>query len=414
MTRTDGAPATSSKPSSTGIWVTLTLAVLSMVGPFTIDSMFPAFTQMGIEFGADEAAMQQVTGVYLAAFAVMSIFHGPISDAAGRKPVMIGGLLGFTAASIACALAPNLPFLLAGRLLQGVFAGGATIISRVVIRDLASGAAAQRLMSHVIMIFSVAPAIAPVVGGWILIFGSWRLVFWFITVYAAVAITLTLVVLPETQPPDRRLPMRAGQVLGSLIYVARQGPLLRISLVTALVYSAQFVYIFGAPIIMVRLLGQGEQDFWKLFFPIVGGTMLGAWLSARASERMTRRRLLDVGILATLAATSLNLVIAWLAPVLPWVLIGPPLIALALGTIFPVLNLEILDSVPDRRGSAGSFGTFGYLLFNAILTAFIIPLVSGSLVQLAWCALTLPLLGAVAWIWHRNTTPSGQPDAIPS
>lgn len=385
-----------------GVLVTVTLAVLSMIGPFAIDSTFPSFTQLAAQFQASEAQLQQVTGIYLVAFAVMSLFHGPISDAAGRKPVMLGGLAGFALASVGCALAPNLPLLLAGRFVQGAFAGGATIVSRVVIRDMVDGPAAQRLMSHVIMIFSVAPAVAPVVGGWLLALGSWHVVFWFVAGYAVVAAVLTMIVLPETQPRGRRLPLRVGDVLGSLLHVARRPALIRISVVTALVFATQFVYIFGAPIIMVRLLGQGEQDFWKLFIPVVTGTMAGAWLSARASERLPRRRLLDVGIGATLLAAALNVVIAWLAPTLPWVFIGPPLIALALGTIFPVLNLEILDSAPDRRGAAGSFGTFCYLVFNAVLTAFVIPSVSGSLLELAWCALALPALGGLAWLWHRR------------
>ena len=124
-------------------FVTLLIALLAMIGPFTIDTMFPAFDLIGADVGADAVAMQQVTSVYMLAFAAMSLWHGPISDAVGRRPVILTGLVIYLAASVLCAFAPSLPVLLAGRALQGLAAGAAQIISRTVIRDLHAGPAAQ-------------------------------------------------------------------------------------------------------------------------------------------------------------------------------------------------------------------------------------------------------------------------------
>ena len=144
-----------------------------MIGPFSIDTVFPAFTRIGQEFAADEVALQQLVSAYLAAFAVMSVLHGPLSDALGRKKVMIGGLAIYLLGIIGSILAPSLGSLVLLRVLQGMSAGAATIVSRVVIRDMFSGAEAQRLMAQVMMIFSVAPALAPIFAGWLLLLGDW-------------------------------------------------------------------------------------------------------------------------------------------------------------------------------------------------------------------------------------------------
>ena len=123
------------------------LGGLAMFGPFSIDTIFPAFPQMAAQLGADKLAMQQTISVYLAAYALMSIVHGPLSDAIGRRPVILGGLGIFTLASVGCALAPDLSTLLAFRALQGLSAGVGLIVGRAVIRDVLQGSDAQRLMS---------------------------------------------------------------------------------------------------------------------------------------------------------------------------------------------------------------------------------------------------------------------------
>ena len=139
-----GRPATSSSPRrrTAGARITLTLAALGMLGPFTINTVFPAFAQIGEEFGASDVVLQQLISVYLASFAVMSVFHGPLSDALGRKKVMLTGLAIYIVAMFGAVLATGLGALIALRILQGVSAGAATIVSRVVVRDLFAGAAA--------------------------------------------------------------------------------------------------------------------------------------------------------------------------------------------------------------------------------------------------------------------------------
>src|SRR5690606_35736835 len=141
----------------------LLLAGLAMFGPFSIDTIFPAFPQLGGQLGADKLALQQTISVYLIAYAVTSVVHGPLSDAFGRRRVIIAGLAVFTLASVGCALSTDLTTLLVFRALQGLSAGVGLIVGRAVIRDVLDGDDAQRLMSQVSMIFGIAPAIAPII-----------------------------------------------------------------------------------------------------------------------------------------------------------------------------------------------------------------------------------------------------------
>lgn len=414
----DGAAASAPVPpqpasgrAKAGARLTLTLAALAMIGPFTIDTVFPAFTRIGEEFGSSEVQLQQLISAYLAAFAVMSIFHGPLSDALGRKKVMIGGLTIYLIGMFASVLAPSLGSLILLRVLQGMSAGAATIVSRVVIRDLFVGAEAQRLMARVMMIFSVAPALAPILGGWFLLLGDWRWVFAGVGAYGLLTLVLTCM-LPETLPKEQRTPLRVGALLGSLVHVGRSPVMLRIAAASAFGFAAQFLFISGAPIIVVRLLGLGEQDFWVLFVPLIIGMISGSWVVGRFAESIPRPRLITIGYLSTIVTTIVNLLLVALGPapdgtvslsLLPS-LIGPMLIAFTVALVFAPIQLEVLDLFPHERGAAASLGTFFSLVLNAVLAGAIAPLVSGSLVTLALTSVGFAALGSAMWGWHLLAT----------
>ena len=256
------APA-SSVPSTRRI--ALLLAGLAMFGPFSIDTIFPAFAQMGTEFGADKLAMQQTIAVYLIAYAVMSVVHGPLSDALGRRRVILGGLVVFIVGSIGCALSRDLPTLLVFRALQGLSAGVGLVVGRAVIRDMFDGDDAQRLMSQVSMIFGVAPAIAPIIGGWILGWQRWPMIFWFLVVFSLLLLFATWRWLPETHPREAR-----GSLVPSCLVRDYKAILLnprfqRLAAASAFNFSALFLYIASAPAFVMDILGLNEQQFGWFF-----------------------------------------------------------------------------------------------------------------------------------------------------
>lgn len=387
-----------------GLAIPVVIAMLSMIGPFSIDTPFPAFGQMADDFEVQRHSMQLVVTVYMGSFALMSVFHGPLSDAIGRRPVMITSCAVYALASVGAALSQSLAVLLVFRCLQGLSAGGSTIVARTLVRDLYDGAEAQRLMSRVAVIFSVAPAIAPVIGGWLLQIGPWPLEFWFMAGLGLVLIAAILTVLPETHPPERRTPLHVGEIARGLGEVLRAGAFHRVAWAMTLTFGGQFLYIGGAAIFVGELLGEGELDYWKFFAPMVGGLMLGSLLSGRLAGRVGPVRLISGGLLFSCVAGLVGFAIAAAAgPTLPWAVIGPSLIALGVGTAYPNQNLMLLDLFPARRGAVMSAATFLTLMFNAVAAVTITPLAGRSVLGLATASATLVLLGALVWAAHLRT-----------
>src|SRR3569832_125875 len=166
------------------------LAALAMFGPFCIDAIFPAFPAIANQFNASPLAMQQTISVYLMAYAALSLLIGALSDSWGRRVVILGGVGMFLLASVGCAVAQSMSALLAFRALQGTSAGVGLIVGRALIRDVYEGPAAQKLMSMVSMIFGLAPALAPIVGAWLVGWGGWHALFWTLALFAAALLML--------------------------------------------------------------------------------------------------------------------------------------------------------------------------------------------------------------------------------
>lgn len=184
--------------------LTFVLAALAWIGPFSIDAYLPSIPSVSESLHAPTGQVQQTMTVFLFFFALMSLWHGAISDAYGRRRQVLIALSVFLCASIGCAFAGNVHTLLILRGVQGATAGASMIIGRAIVRDLFEGAAAQRLMSHVATIFTIAPVMGPVVGGWLQVTFGWRSIFVAIACLAGFLLFSSWRLLPETLPPSRR------------------------------------------------------------------------------------------------------------------------------------------------------------------------------------------------------------------
>ncbi len=375
------------------------LGALAMFGPFSIDTVFPAFGQMATDLGTDAVAIQQTISSYLLGYGLMSLFHGAISDAIGRRPVILVGIALFVLASIGCALAPDLPTLLFFRTVQGLCAGVGLIVGRAVIRDSVDGEDAQRLMSQVSMIFSIAPAIAPIVGGWILGFAEWHAIFWFLAVFGAGLWLLTFLVLPETHPEEQRLPLNARVLIGNYWAMLQHRRFIWLVVVTTLNFAALFLYISSAPVFVMQHLGLNEQQFGWFFAPVISGMMLGAFATGRGAGRFSAHSMVRAGFIFSLAGVVLNVAYAGLAPtfMFPWAVLPLIVVSFGVALVFPQLMIQMLDLYPTQRGSASSMQAFLYLLFQAGVAGLLSPFLAASPMHLALAALVLSASAYGLW-----------------
>ncbi len=392
-------PATSTRR------LALLLAGLAMFGPFSIDTIFPAFPQLAQRLGVEQVAVQQTVSVYLLAYAVMSLAHGALSDAFGRKRVILGGLVVFVLASAGCALSRNLGTLLAFRALQGFSAGAGMIVGRAVIRDLYEGHLAQKLMSQVSMIFGIAPAIAPIIGGWILGSGAgWPVIFWFLVVFAALLILATAVWLPETHPPAARTPLSPGGLWRGYKAIGLDRRFQRLAASGALTFAGIWLYIASAPVVVMDLLGKNEQDFAWLFIPTIGGMTLGSWLSGRMAGRLKPAAQVRVGFICCAVASVASIAYASISPTfeVPWAVLPIFVAGTGMGLVFPILALAVLDLYPRQRGLASSLQAFVQLTTNALVAGVLSPLVAHHPIHLALGATAFFVAGWLCWRADRR------------
>src|SRR5438445_2452794 len=206
-------------PDSDQLWraprwaLAVLLAVLGMLGPFSIDTYIPAFSGIAKALDATPVQMQQTLSAYLFGFAFMNLFHGALSDSFGRRPVVLVGIAMFTLASIGCAMSQTIGQLVLFRGLQGLSTGAGIVVSRAVIRDMFPPAEAQRVMSQVTIYFGIAPAVAPIIGGWVFVHLGWHSVFWFLTGVGVVLWLANFRMLPETLHPTQRQAFNAHNLM---------------------------------------------------------------------------------------------------------------------------------------------------------------------------------------------------------
>ncbi len=357
------------------------LASLAMVSPFAIDTFFPSMRAMQEAFGISELAIQQTLTAYLIPYAITSLLHGPLSDALGRRVVVLWCIGLFTLASVLCALAPDFGTLLACRAMQGATAGAGWTVGRAVIRDLYEGPEAQRLMSAVTVIFSLAPAIAPVVGGWIHVGFGWRATFWLLAVLGFTLVMACYWLLPETHPPERRVPLHPGELVAASWKILRDPRFLLLTLCGSMHFVAVMIYIGSAPAIVLELWGLRETQFAQLFVPVIGGFSLGAVLSGRIAGRLSPARQIFAGLLLSgaMAAASLLLNLAVSEP--PRLLQQLAMFGTSFGVqlVFPPLTLQVLELYPAWRGSVASVQTFVQLSIGSVVMGAVAPAVNGSM-----------------------------------
>jgi MFS transporter, DHA1 family, multidrug resistance protein len=380
------------------------LAALATLGPFSIDAYLPAFTGIQQSLGATPLEIQQTLSAYLFAFGLMFLFHGALSDSFGRRPVILVALVIYTIASAGAALASNVHMLIVWRVVQGLSVGAGMVVGRAMIRDLFGSEDAQRLMSLVTLFFGLAPAIAPVIGGWLFATLGWRSIFWFLTAVGIILVVIGWIRLPETLPESSRQPFHPVALIKGYEEVGINARFLWLSLVVGFNFNAFFLYIVSAPVFLGEHLHLGPREYAWLFLPCIVGIMFGSQLSGRAAGRHapteTVRRAYYFMALAALG----NLVYAFaVPPSVPWAVIPIMIYGIGFAMAMPSVTLITLDLFPTRRGMAASLQGFVSGMVNVLCAGIISPAVSGDPRWLALGMVGLMALGLMSWLLYLRS-----------
>ena len=374
----------------------LILASLTALAPFAIDTYLPAFEVMEYDLGANSNFIQQTLTFYLVPYTIMTIFHGAISDSIGRVKTIKYGMSLFILGSIGCAFATSIEMLWISRLIQGVGAGAGNVVARAMVRDLYSGATAQKVMATIQIIFGIAPAIAPMVGG-LLLGISWQAIFIFLIIYSVLITFFSVNFLPETISKQNRLPFNFESVLNRYKDLLNDKNYIFLILAVSFNFSAFFLYVLSSPIFLMQHLNLSSSQFGYLFIPTVTGMILGSFISKKTAGIISPARMLKIAYLWMLLITTFNLIFCLFFPSILFVNIG--LIAfynIGMAAAMPLISIKALDCFPKARGTAASGQAFSQMLVSSFVAGLVIPIIWGSLATLAIGMLVIFFLGLLA------------------
>jgi DHA1 family bicyclomycin/chloramphenicol resistance-like MFS transporter len=375
------------------------LAALSTLGPFSIDAYLPAFAGIQESLRATPIEIQQTLSAYLFAFGLMFLFHGALSDSFGRRPVILVALVVYTVASVAAAITDSVHGLIVWRVVQGLSVGAGMVVGRAMIRDLFGPEDAQRLMSLVTLFFGLAPAIAPVIGGWLFTGLGWRAIFWFLAAVGLILVVVSARFLPETLAAAHRQSFHPVALLHGYREVGIHRRFLFLSLAAGFNFNGFFLYIVSAPVFLGEHLHLGPQEYAWLFLPCILGIMFGAQLSGRAAGRLSPQRTVRAAYSFMAVAALGNLAYTFAAtPAIPWAIVPLMIYGIGFAMAMPSITLITLDLFPTRRGMAASLQGFVSGMVNTVTAGVIAPAIFHDL---RWLAVGMVAMLAAAYFCWR-------------
>jgi MFS transporter, DHA1 family, multidrug resistance protein len=387
----------------------IVLGLLAAVGPFAIDMYLPALPTIAADLGATTAATQMTLTLFFVGFGLSQLAYGPITDMVGRKPPLYFGLSLFLLGSIGCGLAQSIEWLIAFRLLQGIGAASVMVIPRAVIRDLHTGVEATRLMSTVMLVFSVSPILAPLGGSALIVPFGWRAVFVAVAIVAALAFLLVAFVLPETWPKERRVRAEMATVLSGYGYLLTNLRFLGLTFIGGLGMASFFSFLASSSFIYIEHFGLTPTEFSLAFsvnaIGFIGASQFSATLGQRfgmARVVMTAVSIYAVFALALFAVTyagsdSLIVLMVLLFCAFAW-----------LGLVIPATMVLALDEHGPIAGMASALGGTLQMVTGGILIVVVSVFFDGTalpmVTTIALCAVGAFILARLT-LRRRNLAP---------
>lgn len=371
-------------------WLLALLAALVALGPLSVDMYLPAMPTMMRAFGTDISHMHLTLSSYLTGFALFHLACGPLADRFGRKPILVGGTALFVAACIGCSLSTTVEQLLLFRFLQGIGACVGPTLARAVARDVFGPTGAARALSLIAMLMALAPAVAPTIGGVLLLVLPWESVFVFLAFYGAAMIALIRVFLPESLPLVQSLhPVKIARNYAELLV---DPFFLTVTITSGLFYSGLLVYLASSSFVYIDMLGVPVEYFGLVFLSSVVGYMGGSACSARLSKQHDSERIMLLGVVLGVCASSLLLACSTAWPDSVAALMLPmTLYSVAMGLVLPHAMAIALRPFPHIAGTASSLLGFIQMSLSAAASALIGQFLTTSPQPMVWMLLALSL-----------------------
>lgn len=366
----------------------LVLGLMCAVGPLAIDMFLPALPTVAADLGGTVAGAQLTITAYFIAYGLAQMIYGPVADMIGRKPPVIAGLALFAAGSVVCALAPDMNWLVAGRVLQALGGAAVMVIPRAIIRDMHTGAQATRLMALVMLIISVSPMLAPLIGSGVIAISGWRAIFAVLALAAVLSILITLMLQPETLKPEHRVPVRFSAILGGSSTLLRDPVFMGLTFVGGFGMASFFVFLASAAFVYTGHYGLTPTGFSLAFAANAAGFFSASQLAAGLGERYGAERVVSWAVSGFLGFTMLLLALVAIGFDQFALLVGLLICANAcLGLVIPTTMVMALDDHGDIAGLASSLGGMLQMLAGGIMTILAGPFFNGT---------PLPMVSAIA------------------
>jgi MFS transporter, DHA1 family, multidrug resistance protein len=345
------------KPDSAAM--TVLLGALIAAAPFAMDIYLASMPSMTRALDATPAQVQLTLSVYMFGWGVAQLFAGPVSDRFGRRPVVLGGLVAFIAASVACALSRNIFMLIGARLAQAISMASIAVVPRAVVRDLYSGEKAAHILSLMGVVLGIAPIVAPLVGSHVHVWFGWQANFVLVALYAAVLWIVVQRVLPETLRHRNVRATSPATIVANYGRLLRSAPYVRYTLVGAFGFSGLFAFLAGSAFVFVSVMGQSEQGFGVLFGTVMLGNITGSAIGSRVVRRAGIERMVSVGTALMLVAGLALGAFALAGARHPLTIVVPMfLFMVAFMMTMPPATAGALTPFPDIAGSASSLISF--------------------------------------------------------
>ena len=381
----------------------LILGALSAFAPFAIDMYLPSFPSLARSFATDIEHVQLSLAVYFAGLASGQLFYGPLADRFGRRLPLLIGIGLFCLASLGCALAPSLPWLIAARFVQALGGCAGMVIARAVVRDLCEPMAAARAFSQIMLVTGIAPIIAPFAGSLLLTTFGWQAIFVSLALFAAACGTAVALWLPESLPAHHpRQPLSGA--LRNYLRLLRDRTFIGHTLTGGVAMAGMFAYISGSPFVLIELYGVAPEHYGWVFGLNAAGFILLGQLNARLVVRQGPSFWLRRAVVAYAAAGLILLLVGAFQPKALPVLMVPLFCAIALlGGIVPNASACALAGQGANAGSASALmGSLQFIL-AALASSSVGALHNGTVVPmcavLALCAVSSALLAR--WTQQR-------------